>query len=100
MSIYLSGLCDYQVLPDEVDVSLHEAEIEHHVKSIISRTGNALEVTQVSAVFLLLPLRIAGNRCRTLDGCDEILGQLSRIEGSFGAAMAFKLELMEVWASR
>lgn len=100
MSIYLSGLCDYQVLPDEVDLSLHEEEIQQHVKSIISGTGNALEAGPVSAVFLLLPLRIAGNRCRTLDECGEILRQLSRIERSFGAATAFKMELIGIWASR
>ena len=26
MSIYLSGLCDYQVLPEELDLSLQEEE--------------------------------------------------------------------------
>jgi len=100
MSIYLSGLCDYQVFPEEVDVSLQEEEIQHHVESIIFGSSMALETGQISTVFLLLPLRIAGNRCRTLEACTEILRQLSRIEGSFGAATAFNLELTGIWASR
>lgn len=100
MAIYLSGLGDYQVLPDDADVSLREEEIQHHTGSIISRGRIALEAGQVSALFLLLPLRIAGNRCRTSDGCDEILRQLCLIEGNFGVAAAFKSELIDIWASR
>jgi hypothetical protein len=100
MSIYLSGLCDYQVLPDEVDLSLPEEEIQHHAESIISRCGKALNDGQVSVVLLLLPLRIAGNRCRTTDGCGEILRLLERIEGGFGVAASFKGELIGIWAER
>jgi hypothetical protein len=100
MSVYLSGLCDYQVLPDEVNLSLQEEEIQHHAASIISRCGKAVEDGQVSAVVLLLPLRVAGNRCRIVQRCGEILRMLERIEGSFGVARAFKGELMEIWAER
>jgi hypothetical protein len=98
MSIYLSGLSDYQVLPEAANLSLNEDEIQHHAKNIISRCGKALDAGQVSAVLLLLPLRVAGNRCRTLDGCGEILRMLKRIEGGFGVARAFKGELMGIWA--
>jgi hypothetical protein len=100
MSIYLSGLCDYQVLPSKVNLSLQEEEIQYHTESIICRSGVALENSQVSAVLLLLPLRIAGNRCRTLNGFSEILRLLDRIEGGFAVARAFKGELMEIWAER
>ena len=100
MSIYLSGLSDYQVLPEAVNLSLPEEEIQHHAENIISRCGKALDNGQVSMVLLLLPLRVAGNRCRTLDGCGEILRMLERIEGGFGVAAAFKGELMRIWAGR
>jgi hypothetical protein len=100
MSIYLSGLSDYQVLPETVNLSLQEEEIQHHTESIISRTGKALDGGQVSAVLLLLPLRVAGNRCRTWEGCGEIMSLLERIEGGFGVAGAFKGELMGIWAER
>jgi hypothetical protein len=100
MSIYLSGLSDYQVLPEAVNVSLPEEEIQHHADNIISRCGKALEDGQVSMVLSLLPLRVAGNRCRALDGCGEILRMLKRIEGGFGVAAAFKGELMGIWAGR
>lgn len=100
MSIYLSGLCDYQVLPEDVNLSLQEEEVQHHAESIISRCGKALEAGQISAVLLLLPLRVAGNRCRTWEGCGEILRMLQLIEGVFGVAAAFKGELMGIWAER
>ena len=101
MLIYLSGLCDYQVLPDEIaNLSLPEEVIQYHTENIISRCGTALDECQVSAVLLLLPLRVAGNRCRTLDGCAEILRLLGRIEGGFGVAGAFRGELMGIWAER
>jgi hypothetical protein len=100
MSIYLSGLSDYQVLPESTQLSLQEEEIQHHTESIIFRTGKALDAGQVSAVLLLLPLRVAGNRCRTLDGCGEIMKLLERIEGGFGVAAAFKEELMGIWTER
>ena len=100
MSIYLSGLCDYQVIPEDVNLSLDEDEIQHHTESIISRCGKALDSGQISAVLLLLPLRVAGNRCRTLDGCGEILRLLERVGGEFGVAAAFKGELIEIWAER
>jgi hypothetical protein len=100
MSIYLSGLSDYQVLPEAVNLSLPEQEIQHHTENIISRTHKALDDGHVSAVLLLLPLRVAGNRCRTLDGCGQILSMLERIEGGFGVAAAFKGELMGIWAGR
>jgi hypothetical protein len=100
MSIYLSGLSDYQVLPEAVNLSLPEDEIQHHAENIISRCGKALDDGQVSMVLLLLPLRFAGNRCRTWDGCGEILRMLERIEGGFGVAAAFKGELMGIWAGR
>jgi hypothetical protein len=101
MQIYLSGLCDYQVLPDEIaNLSLPEEQIQYHTQNIISGCGKALDDCQVSAVLLLLPLRVAGNRCRTAEGRSEILRLLARIEGGFGVAAAFKGELMGIWAER
>jgi hypothetical protein len=100
MSIYLSGLCDYQVLPNEVGLSLQEEEIQYHAASIIFRCCKALDDGQISGVLLLLPLRVAGNRCRTAEGCGKILGMLTRIQGGFGVAAAFKGELMGIWAER
>ena len=101
MQIYLSGLSDYQVIPDEIaNLSLPEEEIQHHTQSIISKCGKALDECQVSAVLLLLPLRVAGNRCRSAEGCAEILRLLGRIEGGFGVAGAFRGELMGILSGR
>lgn len=100
ISIYLSGIFDY-ILTEVCTVpSLTDDEILVHVEGILKQSDEALHQSQTSQVFLLLPLRIAGNRCSKSKQCREVLKRLDILQGKFAVATAFRTELLQIWLSR
>jgi hypothetical protein len=100
ISIYLSGIFDYTLSEVCTILSLRADEITIHLEGILTRSDEALQQNQVSQVFLLLPLRIAGNRCSSSKQCHEVLRRLDVLRTQFAVAAAFKIELLDVWSSR
>jgi hypothetical protein len=100
ISIYLSGIFDYTLSEVCTTLSLQADEITLHLEGILARSDEALQKSHVSQVFLLLPLRIAGNRCRNLEQCREVLERLEVLQRQFAVATAFRTELLQMWSSR
>jgi hypothetical protein len=100
ISIYLSGIFDYTLSEICTTLSLRADEITIHLEGILTRSDEALQQNQVSQVFLLLPLRIAGNRCSSWKQCQEVLRRLDVLRTQFAVATAFKTELLHIWSSR
>jgi hypothetical protein len=100
LSIYLSGIFDYTLSELRTTLSLRDDEISVHLEGILTRSDEALQQNQVSQVFLLLPLRIAGNRCSTSKQCYEVLKRLDMLRRQFAVAAAFRSELLDLWSSR
>lgn len=100
LSIYLSGIFDYTLSGVCTVPFSREAEITTHLEGILKRSDEALQQSQVSQVFLLLPLRIAGNRCSNSKQCQEVLKRLDILQGQFAVATAFRGELLQMWSSR
>lgn len=99
-SIYLSGLFDYILSGTGCIISLTGAEVKFHTVGLLSRTKIALRECSVSSLLLLLPLRIAGNRCNTPTEFREVIDQLTEIERVFAITSAFKRELQQIWHTR
>jgi hypothetical protein len=100
LSIYLSGVFDYTLSEVCAIPSLRDEEITVHLEGILKRSDEALQQSQTSRVFLLLPLRIAGNRCRNWKQCQEVLKRIDILRGQFAVATAFRTELLHIWSSR
>jgi hypothetical protein len=100
LSIYLSGIFDYTLSEVRTTLPLRADEITVHLEGILTRSDEALQQNQVSQVFLLLPLRIAGNRCSTSKQCYEVLKRLDMLRTQFAVAAAFRSELLNLWSSR
>jgi hypothetical protein len=100
LSIYLSGISDLTLSEVRSTLPLRADEITVHLEGILTRSDEALRQNQVSQVFLLLPLRIAGNRCSTSKQCHEVLKRLDVLQRQFAVAAAFRSELLQMWLSR
>ena len=100
LSIYLSGVFDYMLSKVCAIPSLRDEEITVHLENILKRSDEALRQSQTSRVFLLLPLRIAGNRCSTWKQCQEVLNRIDVLRDQFAVATAFRTELLQIWSSR
>ena len=100
LCIYLSGVFDYTLSEVCAIPSLRDDEITVHVNGILTRSDEALQHGQTSQVFLLLPLRIAGNRCGNWKQCHEILKRIDILQCQFAVAAAFRAELLQIWSSR
>jgi hypothetical protein len=100
LSIYLSGVFDYTLSEVCAIPSLRDDEIEVHLEGILTRSDEAIQHSQTSRVFLLLPLRIAGNRCSNWKQCQEVLSRIDILRDRFAVATAFRTELLQIWSSR
>ena len=100
LSIYLSGVFDYTLSEVCAIPSLRDDEITVHLEGILKRSDEALQQSQTSRVFLLLPLRIAGNRCNEWKQCQEVLTRIDALRDQFAVAAAFRTELLQIWSSR
>lgn len=102
VSIYLSGIFDYTLCGtcDSTGISLTDNELTIHVEGILRWSEESLRHNQVSHVFLLIPLRIAGNRCSNSKQCQGVLKRLEILQGQFAVAAAFRTELLQLWSSR
>ena len=100
LSIYLSGVFDYTLSEVCAIPSLRDDEITVHLDGILKRSDEALQQSQTSRVFLLLPLRIAGNRCSNWKQCQEVLSRIDVLRDQFAVATAFRTELLHIWSSR
>lgn len=99
LSIYLSGVFDYTLSEVCAIPSLRDDEITVHLEGILNRSDEALQQTRTSRVFLLLPLRIAGNRCSNWKQCQEVLNRIDILRDQFAVATAFRNELLQIWSS-
>lgn len=102
MLIYLSGVFDHGISfcqPTNPPI-LDSREIAVYREGIIHLCDQALKQGRVSSVLLLVPLRIAGNRCDTSMQCRKVLDLVCQIKRSFAVAEAFRGELVEIWKSR
>ena len=100
LSIYLSGVFDYTLSEVCAIPSLRDDEITVHLEGILKRSDEAVQQSQTSRVFLLLPLRIAGNRCSNWNQCQEVLNRIDVLRDQFAVATAFRTELLQIWSSR
>jgi len=100
LSIYLSGIFDYTLSEVCAIPSLRDDEIAVHLEGILKRSDEALQRSSTSRVFLLLPLRIAGNRCSSWKQCQEVLSRIDILRDQFAVATAFRTELLQIWSSR
>lgn len=100
LSIYLSGVFDYTLSEVCAIPSLRDDEITVHLEGILKRSDEALQQSQTSRVFLLLPLRIAGNRCSNWKQCQAVLKRIDILRNQFAVATAFRTELLQIWSSR
>jgi hypothetical protein len=100
LSIYLSGVFDYTLSEVCAIPSLRDNEITVHLEGILERSDEAIQHSPTSRVFLLLPLRIAGNRCSNWKQCQEVLNRIDTLRDQFAVATAFRTELLQIWSSR
>jgi len=100
LSIYISGIFDYTLSEVCAAPSLQDDEIMVHLEGILKHSDEALQQSRTSRVFLLLPLRIAGNRCSNWKQCQEVLKRIDILRGQFAVATAFRTELLQMWSSR
>lgn len=100
ISLYLSGIFDH-ILPRICLIaqsSDHEAMA--HIEGILQHSDEVLQQSQVSHVFVLLPLRIAGNRCSSTSHCREVLKRVELLQGQFAIAGTVRDELLKTWSLR
>lgn len=104
ISIFLSGIFDYEVLQwDKWQVAvptLSEDAVQMHLGVVLTLTEAALSKTPLSPLLFLFPLRIAGSRSYERWQRDRVLRLLERISQSFAVAKIFKLELGHLWETR
>ncbi|KAK0385723.1 hypothetical protein NLU13_6900 [Sarocladium strictum] len=104
ISIYLSGVFDYEVLHWRnwgLSVpTLQEDQVQRHVQTILELVRFALSHTTISPLLFLFSLRIAGARSYDWRRREEILDLLTKIGEQFTIANVFKTELGYVWQAR
>lgn len=104
ISIYLSGVFDYDILHwrawNFAVPTIAENRIQAHVDSILDVAVFALETTALSPLLFLFSLRIAGARSYEARQRQKLLSLLGRISGTFTVARTFRSELQEVWRER
>ncbi|KAK7911587.1 hypothetical protein PG985_014068 [Apiospora marii] len=101
ISIYLSGIFDYEMLYwqrwDIQVPTITEIEVQGHLGLILSLTSVALHETSLSPLLFLFPLRIAGARCceKWQMNCVQVL--LTCISRDYAVAGFFRAELNGIW---
>lgn len=101
ISIYLSGIFDYEIthwhniglMPPTLD----EKTVQMHTNAILGLSNLALDTTTLSPLLFLFPLRIAGARSRTRWQRDWVARLVTRIGREFAVATAISTELSHVW---
>lgn len=95
ISLYLSGIFDH-TLPGILPVAQSsDHEIMVHIDGILEHSDEVLQQSQVSHIFLLLPLRIAGNRCGNTGRCREVLKRVEILQNQFAIARTVRDELLK-----
>ncbi|KAL6876916.1 fungal-specific transcription factor domain-containing protein [Trichoderma novae-zelandiae] len=101
ISIYLSGIFDYEVLHWHrlglIPPTLNQQTIQTHTNTILGLSNLALDTTNLSPLLFLFPLRIAGARSRTQWQRDWVAKLIGRIGSGFAVARAISAELNHVW---
>lgn len=104
ISIFLSGVFDYEVLHwrtwDLSIPTLPEEQIQRHVRTILELTSYALDNTSISPLLFLFSLRITGARSYQQHRQRQVLDLLTKIGEQFTIAQVFKMELAHVWRMR
>ena len=100
ISLYLSGVFDGTLFGGRSAAQLSENERTGHIEGILQRSDEVLQQSEVSHVFLLLPLRIAGNRCSNMTSCREVMRRIDDLQSHFAIAGTVKNELLKEWSSR
>lgn len=103
ISIYLSGIYDYDVVWNEFQIpvpTLSEDAVRIHVNSILELTDFGLRDSSISGLLFLIPLRIAGARCWEQEQERRITQFLLKIKQTFAVAHTFITELGDVWTQR
>lgn len=101
VSIYLSGIFDYEITHWHniglIPPTLEEKKVQMHTNAILGLSNLALDTTNLSPLLFLFPLRIAGARSRTRWQRDWIARLVTRIGREFAVATAISTELSHVW---
>lgn len=101
ISIYLSGIFDYEITHWHniglIPPTLDEETVQVHTNAILELSNLALDTTNLSPLLLLFPLRIAGARSRTRWQRDWVTRLVTRIGSGFAVAAAISAELSHVW---
>ncbi|KAL7927065.1 fungal-specific transcription factor domain-containing protein [Trichoderma austrokoningii] len=101
ISIYLSGIFDYEIMHWHnirmMPPTLDEETVQTHTNAILELSNLALDTTSLSPLLFLFPLRIAGARSRTQWQRDWVTRLVTRIGSSFAVAAAISTELSHVW---
>ncbi|UKZ64928.1 uncharacterized protein TrAtP1_006133 [Trichoderma atroviride] len=101
ISIYLSGIFDYEITNWHniglIPPTLDEETVQMHTNTILGLSNLALDTTNLSPLLFLFPLRIAGARSRTRWQRDWVAKLVTRIGSGFAVAAAISTELSHVW---
>ncbi|KAM0262117.1 hypothetical protein ACHAQJ_001858 [Trichoderma viride] len=101
ISIYLSGIFDYEITHWHhlglVPPTLDEETVQMHTNTILELSNLALDTTNLSPLLFLFPLRIAGARSRTQWQRDWVARLVASIGSGFSVAAAISMELSHVW---
>ncbi|KAH8124900.1 hypothetical protein ACSS6W_005142 [Trichoderma asperelloides] len=101
ISIYLSGIFDYEITHwHNIGITpptLNEETVQMHTNAILGLSTLALDTTNLSPLLFLFPLRIAGARSRTQWQRDWVTRLVTRIGSGFAVAAAILTELSYVW---
>lgn len=104
ISIYLSGIFDYEITywqSRDIPVPcIPEDKVQEHLNSILTLTEVSLQLTTLSPLLFLFPLRIAGARSYEWWQRDRVLLLLGQIAQNFAVAQIFKMELGQLWHER
>lgn len=104
ISIYLSGVFDYELLHwQEFNLAvptLDEATVVEHLHTILALTEIGLGSTTLSPVLFLFPLRIAGSRSYHQWQRDRVSALVAQIGRAFVVASAISDDLAKVWKQR
>ncbi|KAL7796775.1 fungal-specific transcription factor domain-containing protein [Trichoderma ceciliae] len=101
ISIYLSGIFDYEITHWQylglTPPTLDEQAVQMHTNTILRLCNFALDTTNLSPLLFLFPLRIAGARSRTQWQREWVTRLVNRIGSGFAVAAAITAELDYVW---
>lgn len=101
ISIYLSGIFDYEITHWHriglIPPTLDEETVQIHTNAILQHSTLALDTTNLSPLLFLFPLRIAGARSRTRWQREWVKKLVTRIGGGFAVATVILTDLIYVW---